>query len=81
MKLVYPDSAGVTAITRQWLINELNEDSKARCVMRKLINAMLASLFIFAVLAAIPQYSDFIDNPGKAVTSGPQVPENMGSWE
>ncbi len=49
--------------------------------MRKLINAMLASLFIFAVLAAIPQYSDFIDNPGKAVTSGPQVPENMGSWE
>ena len=46
--------------------------------MRKLINAMLASLFIFAVLAAIPQYSDFIDNPGKAVTSGPQVPEIYG---
>jgi hypothetical protein len=49
--------------------------------MRKLINAMLASLFIFAVVATIPQYTDFIDNPGKAATSGPQVPENMGSWE
>ena len=54
---------------------------KRGAVMRKLINAMLASLFIFAVVATIPQYSDFIDNPGKAATSGPQVPENMGSWE
>ena len=43
--------------------------------MRKLMNAMLASLFIFAVVATIPQYTDFIDNPGKAATSGPQVPE------
>jgi len=48
--------------------------------MRKLMNAMLASLSIFAVVAAIPRYSDFIDNPGKAATSGPQVPDIMGSW-
>jgi len=49
--------------------------------MRKLMNAILASLFIFAVVAAIPQYSDFIDNPGMADTNGPKVPDIMGSWE
>ncbi len=54
---------------------------KRGAVMRKLKNAILASLFIFAVVAAIPQYSDFIDNPGMADTNGPKVPDIMGSWE
>jgi len=45
------------------------------------MNAILASLFIFAVVAAIPQYSDFIDNPGMADTHGAKMPDVMGSWE
>ncbi len=49
--------------------------------MRKLMNALVASLFIFAVVATIPQYTDFIDNPGMANTNGPKVPDIMGSWE
>ena len=48
--------------------------------MRKLMNAILASLFIFAVLAAVPAYTDFIDNPGIADTHGYKLPDVTGSW-
>ncbi len=48
--------------------------------MKKIINAMLASMFMLAVVA-VPLYTDFVDNPGVIDTSGPQVPTNMGSWE
>jgi hypothetical protein len=47
--------------------------------MRK-INAVLASIFVFAVLAATPLYTDFIDNPGITVDAqAPKVPNVMGS--
>jgi hypothetical protein len=50
--------------------------------MKKSMNAMSASLFMLAVLAAAPLYSDYIDNPnpGKVSTQGPRTPDVMGSW-
>ena len=49
--------------------------------MKKLLNATLASLFMFAVLAAVPAYTDFIDNPGVTDTQSGHVPDVMGSWD
>jgi len=49
--------------------------------MRKILNSMLASLFVFAVLLAVPAYTDFIDNPGITDTQSAHVPDVMGSWE
>jgi len=48
--------------------------------MKRLVNSMLASLFVFAVVAAAPLYTDFIDNakPGMVDTQAPQVPDVMG---
>jgi hypothetical protein len=50
--------------------------------MRKLLNSMLASLFVFAVLAAAPLYTDFIDNPnpGAVDVNSLHTPDVMGSW-
>jgi hypothetical protein len=47
--------------------------------MRKLLNAF-ASLFVLAVVAAAPLYTDYVDNPnpGLVDSSGPQVPDAMG---
>ncbi len=49
--------------------------------MRKLLNAILASMFVFAVLVAVPAYTDFIDNPGMADTNGVKLPHAEISWE
>ena len=49
--------------------------------MNKLINATLASLFMVAVLAAVPAYTDFIDNPGITDTQSNRTPDVMGSWD
>ena len=49
--------------------------------MKKLINATLASLFMVAVLVAVPAYTDFIDNPGITDTQSAHVPDVMGSWD
>ncbi len=49
--------------------------------MKKLINAILASMFVFAVLVAVPAYTDFIDNPGMADTNGVKLPQAVLSWE
>jgi len=49
--------------------------------MKKILSAMLASLFMFAVLLAVPAYTDFVDNPGITDTQGAHVPDVMGSWE
>jgi len=49
--------------------------------MKKILNAMLASLFVFAVLLALPAYTDFVDNPGITDTQSAHVPEPMGSWD
>ncbi|HYA43905.1 MAG TPA: hypothetical protein VEF34_21610 [Syntrophobacteraceae bacterium] len=48
--------------------------------MKRLVNSILASLFVFAVVAAAPLYTDYIDNanPGVVATQGPQVPDVMG---
>jgi hypothetical protein len=38
-------------------------------------------MFVFAVLVAVPAYTDFIDNPGIADNHGVNLPDAMGSWE
>jgi hypothetical protein len=50
--------------------------------MKRLINVMLASLFIFAVLVSVPAYTDYVGNPVFVEnTQGPAAPNVMGSWQ
>lgn len=51
--------------------------------MRKFKNAILASLVMFAVVAAVPAYTDFINspNPGHTDIQDAKTPAVMGSWE
>jgi hypothetical protein len=50
--------------------------------MKKLTNAMLASLFIFAVLVSVPAYTDYVGNPVFVEDAqGPTAPQVMGSWQ
>jgi hypothetical protein len=50
--------------------------------MKKLINTILAPFFMLAVVAAVPLYTDYVNNPNPGFTdnTGPQVPEHMSSW-
>ena len=50
--------------------------------MKKLINAMLASLFIFAVLVSVPAYTDYVGNP--VFVEDAQwlaAPDVMSTWQ